>query len=141
MFTKPASCFIRQYIPVQRAFRYHHSIITPSARLFTTSPFKMSPSSFDRLIRFQTADGKTIYGNLAQEVPTREIEGRDVEVLEGDLKSGFKKSGDKAKVQKLLCPLKREELNIIPCVGLNYKHHAEEGNVSGSGRTEQIDLN
>jgi transcription initiation factor TFIIH subunit 2 len=86
--------------------------------------------SFDRLIRFQTSDGSEKYGNLANEIPTREIEGTEVELLEGDVKSGFKKSGGKAKVGKLLCPLKREELNIILCVGLNYKRHAEECNVS-----------
>jgi transcription initiation factor TFIIH subunit 2 len=87
-------------------------------------------SSFERLIRFESEDGKSLYGNLEKETPTREIEGSEVEVLEGDVKGGFKKSGSKAKVQKLLCPLKREELNIILCVGLNYRRHAEECNVS-----------
>ncbi|KAL5118812.1 hypothetical protein ACEQ8H_003315 [Pleosporales sp. CAS-2024a] len=82
--------------------------------------------SFERLIRFQTPDGGEKYGNLEKEVPTREIEGSEVEVLEGDIKSGFQKTGAKAKVSKLLSPLKREELNIILCVGLNYRQHAEE---------------
>jgi transcription initiation factor TFIIH subunit 2 len=87
-------------------------------------------SSFDRLIRFQTSDGAEKYGNLPSEVPTRDIEGSEVDLLDGDIKSGFKKVGGKAKVGKLLCPLKREELNIVLCVGLNYKRHAEECNVS-----------
>jgi hypothetical protein len=139
MFTKPVACLFRQYIPFQRVPYNYYRKLPPFTRFITTLPFKMSPSSFDRLIRFQTSDGKEVYGNLAQEVLTREIEGSEVEVLEGDLKSGFRKSGDKAKVQKLLCPLKREELNIIPCVGLNYKHHAEEGNVSASVKTKQAD--
>jgi hypothetical protein len=90
----------------------------------------MSSPTFDRLIRFQTSDGAERYGNLEKETPTREIEGSEVELLDGDIKSGFKKAGGKAKVGKLLCPLKREELNIVLCVGLNYKRHAEECNVS-----------
>jgi transcription initiation factor TFIIH subunit 2 len=89
----------------------------------------MSSSTFDRLIRFQTSDGNVKYGNLEKDTPTREIEGSEVEVLEGDVKTGFKKTGGKAKVGKLLSPLKREELNIILCVGLNYRKHAEECNV------------
>ncbi|KAH7073495.1 hypothetical protein BKA63DRAFT_534000 [Paraphoma chrysanthemicola] len=83
-------------------------------------------ATFERLIRFQTADGKTVYGNLEKEVPTRDIEGSEVEVLEGDIKSGFKKSGSKTKVGKLMSPLKREETNIVLCVGLNYRQHAIE---------------
>jgi len=87
-------------------------------------------ATFDRLIRFQTADGQIKYGNLEKEVPTREIEGTEVEVLDGDVKSGFKKTGGKEKVGKLLSPLKREETNIILCVGLNYRKHAVECDVS-----------
>ncbi|OAL01944.1 hypothetical protein IQ06DRAFT_218743 [Phaeosphaeriaceae sp. SRC1lsM3a] len=86
-------------------------------------------ASFERLIRFESADGNVKYGNLEKEVPTREIEGSEVEVLHGDIKSGFKKSGEKAKVGKLLSPLNREELNIVLCVGLNYRKHAEECNL------------
>lgn len=100
-----------------------------SARSFSTSRIM---ASFERLIRFQTADGNVKYGNLEKEVPTREIEGSEVEVLTGDIKSGFKNSGEKTKVVKLLCPLKREELNIVLCVGLNYRKHAEECNVRAS---------
>lgn len=87
-------------------------------------------ATFDRLIRFETSNGEAKYGNLEKEVPTREIEGSEVELLEGDVKTGFKKTGGKEKVGKLLSPLKREDLNIILCVGLNYRRHAEECNVS-----------
>lgn len=85
-------------------------------------------AAFERLIRFQSDDGKTVYGNLDKETPTREIEGSTVEVIEGDVRSGFKKTGGKAKVSKLLSPL--PTTNIILCVGLNYRQHAEECNVS-----------
>lgn len=61
-------------------------------------------SAFERLIRFEDKDGKTVYGNLEEEVPTREIEGSSVEVLSGDIKSGFKKTGEKATVGKVCNP-------------------------------------
>lgn len=85
-------------------------------------------AAFSRLIRFEAEDGKTYYGDLAKETPTREIQGAEVDVLEGDVKKGFSKMGSKAKVSKLLCPL--PTTNIILCVGLNYRQHAEECNVS-----------
>ena len=94
-------------------------------------------AAFERLIRFQAEGGKTVYGNLEKETPTREIEGSSVEVLEGDVKSGFKKTGTKATVSKLLSPL--PTTNIILCVGLNYRQHAEESNVRQ--RSSQIQLN
>ena len=85
-------------------------------------------AAFERLIRFQSEDGKTVYGNLEKETPARKIEGSSVEVLDGDVQSGFKKTGGKATVSKLLSPL--PTTNIILCVGLNYRQHAEESNVS-----------
>lgn len=88
----------------------------------------MVTADFDRLIRFESSDGSVKYGNLEVEVPTREIEGREVDVLEGDVKSGFRRSGGKAKVGKLLAPI--EKTGVILCVGLNYRKHAEECNVS-----------
>ncbi|KAL6154235.1 hypothetical protein ACJQWK_01406 [Exserohilum turcicum] len=87
---------------------------------------RRSMAAFKRLIRFEDAEGKTVYGDLEKEVPTREIEGSTVEVLEGDVKSGFNKAGSKAKVAKLLSPL--PTTNIVLCVGLNYRKHAEECN-------------
>lgn len=58
-------------------------------------------AAFERLIRFQADDGKTYYGDLGSEVPTREIEGKKVEVLEGDVETGFKKTGAQAQVAKV----------------------------------------
>ncbi|KAF2129124.1 hypothetical protein P153DRAFT_423497 [Dothidotthia symphoricarpi CBS 119687] len=92
-----------------------------------TSVSKMVTATFDRLIRFEAEDGKTYYGDLVKEVPTREIEGSEVEVLEGDIASGFKKTGGQKKVAKLLSPL--PSVSAIPCIGLNYRKHAEECNL------------
>lgn len=108
------------------------SITKPKSALLKSHAFSSTArmTSFDRLIRFQTASGETKYGNLPNELSTREIEGSEVEVLDGDVKSGFKKAGSKDKVGKLLCPLRREEMGVILCVGLNYRRHAEECDVS-----------
>jgi 2-keto-4-pentenoate hydratase/2-oxohepta-3-ene-1,7-dioic acid hydratase in catechol pathway len=107
------------------AFTTHKS---DHIRLLSTSLKLRAMATFSHLIRFKADDGKTYYGDLTKETPTREIEGEEVEVLEGDIKSGFSKKGSKAKVSKLLCPL--PTTNIILCVGLNYRQHAEECNVS-----------
>ena len=42
-----------------------------------------------------------MYGDLGKETPTREIEGSTVEVLEGGVKEGFRKTGGKARVGKV----------------------------------------
>lgn len=66
-------------------------------------------SAFERLIRFEDKDGKTVYGNLEKEVPTKEIEGSSVEVLEGDVKSVFKKTGQKTTVGKVCIRISIED--------------------------------
>lgn len=58
-------------------------------------------AAFERLIRFEADDGKTYYGDLGKEVPTREIEGKTVSVLDGNIESGFKRTGAEAKVSKV----------------------------------------
>lgn len=83
---------------------------------------------FERLIRFRDTDGTVRYGDLGAETPTREICGKEVEVLEGGVEGGFRKSGGKARVEELLSPL--EVVAGFLCVGLNYRRHAEECNVS-----------
>ena len=93
-------------------------------------------AAFSHLIRFEAEDGKTYYGDLTKETPTKEIQGKEVELLKGDIQTGFSKSGSKATVSKLLCPL--PTTNIILCVGLNYRQHAEECNVSAPEATHQV---
>jgi transcription initiation factor TFIIH subunit 2 len=59
-------------------------------------------AAFDRLVRFEAQDGKTYFGDLGkEEVPTREIMGRKVTVLEGSVESGFTKTGDEATISKV----------------------------------------
>jgi hypothetical protein len=45
-----------------------------------------------------------MYGNLTKETPTLEIEGSEVEVLDGDIERGWTKMGDKATVSKVCLP-------------------------------------
>lgn len=122
LFTCIFSCFIPGTT--------FNSLKPQQPRFFPTSLQLRTMSIFSHLIRFEADDGKTYYGDLTKETPTRDIEGKNVEVLEGDVKSGFTKKGSRAKVSKLLCPL--PTTNIILCVGLNYRKHAEESNVSHS---------
>jgi len=58
-------------------------------------------AAFERLIRFEAEDGKTYYGDLGAEVSTREIPGRVVKVVTGDVESGFTKTDQEAKVSKV----------------------------------------
>jgi hypothetical protein len=70
------------------------------SRAFSIGSFRMA--TFDRLIRFEAENGKTYLGDLGkEEVPTREIEGRTVQVLEGNVEGGFKRTGGEASVSKV----------------------------------------
>ena len=58
---------------------------------------------FERWIRFVSEDGKTYYRDLAKETPTVKIEGSTVAVLDGDIATGFHKTGAEAIVKKVRC--------------------------------------
>jgi len=83
--------------------------------------------SFQRLVRFVNEQGRTLYGDLKSETPS-DLTGVEVEVLEGDIQSGFKSTGRKDKISKLLCPL--PNVPYVVCIGLNYQRHANEANVA-----------
>lgn len=82
--------------------------------------------SFQRLVRFVNEQGTTLYGDLKTEAPA-DLAGVEVDVLEGDVQSGFKSTGRKDKIQQLLCPL--PSIPMVVCIGLNYQKHANEANV------------
>lgn len=70
-----------------------------------------------KIIRYADSTGKIQFGQQhADGSATR---------LEGDLYGTLKNTGEKAQVAKLLAPL--QPVNI-PCIGVNYRKHAEEGN-------------
>lgn len=57
--------------------------------------------AFERLIRFEDETGKVHYGNLPYEFPSGGIGGKEVEILRGNVLSGFSASGEKATVKKV----------------------------------------
>ena len=85
-------------------------------------------SSFNYLVRFVDTNGQTRYGDLVSYKPTSEIEGSEVDVLSGSIETGFEKTGEKATIKNLLSPVKKA--HQIICIGINYRQHATEANVS-----------
>jgi len=68
-----------------------------------------------KIIRYEDSSGRILYGETrADELHYR---------LEGSLFDNLRATGEKATVARLLAPL---EPAAILCVGLNYRHHAEE---------------
>lgn len=57
--------------------------------------------SFERLIRFVDEAGKTQYGNLGKVTPVKEIEGSEVEIVEGSINTTFTKTGKTTRVKKV----------------------------------------
>ncbi|KAJ4176107.1 hypothetical protein NW759_016890 [Fusarium solani] len=80
--------------------------------------------SFNYLVRFEE-NGQPHYGNL---VKSNDGQGHKVSVLNGSPWDGFTQRGQTKIVSKLLCPL--ESTPHIICVGLNYKKHAAEANLT-----------
>ena len=57
----------------------------------------------ERLIRFVSENRETYYGDLAKETPMLKIEGSIVAVLDGDIATGFHKTGAEVIVKKVRC--------------------------------------
>lgn len=104
-------------------------------------------ASFSRLIRFESPDGRSFYADLKHEPFQLPLPGTTTDAYESfeDLITGkdpveaifhsvsppfidYDRSYLILVIQ-LLLPLPRDDLPIH-CVGLNYKSHAEEANVS-----------
>ena len=68
-----------------------------------------------RIVRFLDDDGREQYGH--------DLRDGQAELLEGQLFQGFRESGTRVSVRKLLAPL---EPPAILCIGLNYRQHAAE---------------
>jgi transcription initiation factor TFIIH subunit 2 len=56
--------------------------------------------SFRRLVRYVNAEGKTKYGDLKKAPGPESLEGAEVDILDGDLVSGFKRTGKSDKIEK-----------------------------------------
>ncbi len=74
-----------------------------------------------KIIRFLSEQGKTLCGAYHEKQPGRS------RILRGDIIAGFQETGEEAAIRQLLAPV--EPPNVL-ALGLNYRKHAEETNVS-----------
>jgi hypothetical protein len=87
---------------------------------------KQSNMSFKTLVRFENASGQIRYGDLGNASAARDLEGAEVELLDGDVDSGFKATGKKDKIHKvemtasLFCNIKL--LTMRSCYAHSQKH-------------------
>ena len=59
-------------------------------------------ASFERLIRFEGEDGQTHWGDFGSEEPGRDVEGKTVHILDGDVGAGFQKTDREGKIKKVI---------------------------------------
>ncbi|OAQ97082.1 hypothetical protein LLEC1_03844 [Akanthomyces lecanii] len=59
--------------------------------------------NFERLIRFESDDGTTLYGDVTDAAAVCSLVGATVTVLDGNLESGFTKTTRTATVRKMCC--------------------------------------
>ena len=95
--------------------------------------------TFSYLLRFKDDQGRVRYGEAGGVINSEsDLLGRSVDVYNGEPgNQNFRLSGEKAVVATILCPL--SSTPIIHGVGLNYKAHAAEGNVSCDENSLGID--
>ncbi|KIW90827.1 uncharacterized protein Z519_08610 [Cladophialophora bantiana CBS 173.52] len=88
-------------------------------------------ASFGKLLRFKNVSGQILYGEVKSldKITYDTIIGATVPVYDGEdpWAADFKLSGREETVSEVLAPLAR--VPIFLCIGLNYKKHAEEGNM------------
>ena len=114
-----------------------NSFKVPEPSKFTPDPqidFTMHVA-WDRLIRFEATDGRTLRGQPILPTPdfdlgtTTEATQLKANIIKGD--DIYSVSGDTVvtdevvTVKKLLGPLAADEIPILRCVGLNYATHSE----------------
>ena len=85
---------------------------------------------FERLVRFETADGQEFYGEAPEHVTGPELIGTEVLIYENPLEDGGSLSTTRKKVAEVLSPIPKAA--HIYGVGLNYKAHAAEANVNAT---------
>ncbi|KAI8712494.1 FAA-hydrolase domain-containing protein [Fusarium sp. LHS14.1] len=83
--------------------------------------------TFSRLIRFLAKDGKVYYGDAIIPSGVTDVgKAAQARVLSGSPWSKHEVTNQVADVQSLLCPLAREDVRTVRCLGLNYEQHARE---------------
>jgi 2-keto-4-pentenoate hydratase/2-oxohepta-3-ene-1,7-dioic acid hydratase in catechol pathway len=76
-----------------------------------------------KIIRYQDENHETGYASL--------LPGGSAKRISGDLFGNFEVTGETVRPHKILAPI--APVNML-CIGLNYRHHAEESNVPISDR-------
>ncbi|KAJ4153808.1 hypothetical protein LMH87_010280 [Akanthomyces muscarius] len=89
-------------------------------------------ASWSRLVRFQAADGAERLGDLLVEDEqdlANKLQNNDLQAVElqGANLFGPLTRGNAVGVQKLLPVLRKSDVPIIRCIGLNYMKHIQEG--------------
>lgn len=81
---------------------------------------------WQRLIRFETASGETLYGDPSAFLANGDLpsSGLRAHVVQGGLNGQV--TDRVVEVAKILSPLPKEDVPIVPCIGLNYRAHAAE---------------
>jgi len=83
--------------------------------------------SFSRLIRFQAANGRVLYGDaLLDHGVTDLAKVKQAHVIEGDIFGKHRVTDQVVKVQRLLTPIPPSRVGTVRCLGLNYALHAKE---------------
>ena len=81
---------------------------------------------FQHLIRFIDDEGKENYGYLPSNLPADKVEGNSVQVLLGDIRTGFSRTSAEKTVRKVQVPLPHLEYvtHLLALVSIaNCTHH------------------
>ena len=78
-------------------------------------------------MRFLTRDGRVTYGEALLPPGVTDIaEAKQARVINGSPWGGYSITDKIAQIRLLLCPLAREDIRTVRCLGLNYEQHARE---------------
>lgn len=99
-------------------------------QLLYTEIANQEMAAFNRLVRFEDATGKVLYGELPKDTAWhQDLIGLTVELYQGTAPwdADFHLTKSKGKIAKLLSPI--PSTPIVYGIGLNYRQHAEEAKV------------
>jgi 2-keto-4-pentenoate hydratase/2-oxohepta-3-ene-1,7-dioic acid hydratase in catechol pathway len=86
--------------------------------------------SLQRLVRFLANDGLVYYGDAILPSGVTDVsKTTKARVIAGDIFGDHSLTNKVVDVQRLLAPLKRNDVKTVRCLGLNYAKHARESNM------------
>jgi hypothetical protein len=94
----------------------------------------MAPTSWKRLIRFESSDGRVLRGepilpsedfDVGSTTEKTGLKARVIQVAEGGIfDAATKVTDEEVTVKRLLGPVEASEVPIIRCIGLNFIKHS-----------------